>query len=32
MKMFCISDSVDTTVGLKLTGIETVVARRKTGS
>lgn len=29
MKMYCITDSVDTAVGLKLTGIDTVVLEDK---
>lgn len=29
MKMYCISDNMDTAVGLKLTGIETVVVQEK---
>ena len=32
MKMYCISHDIDTAVGLKLTGIETVVAQEKTKS
>ena len=29
MRMYCISDTMETAVGLKLTGIESIVARRK---
>ena len=29
MKMYCISDNIDTAVGLKLTGIETVVMKEE---
>lgn len=29
MKMYCISDNMDTAVGLKLTGIEAVVLQEK---
>lgn len=27
MKMFCISDNIDTALGLKLTGVESIVAQ-----
>lgn len=29
MKMYCISDNIDTAIGLKLTGIEAVVVQEK---
>ncbi len=29
MKMYCISDNVDTAIGLKLTGIEAIVVEEK---